>query len=83
MSGTTRPHRDFPVGASVVVSGRLTEYGGRLRITHPDHVVPLAERERIPALEPTWPLTAGIGQATIRRAMAAYLPWRRLTSTPR
>ncbi len=60
-------------GARVVVSGRLSDYGGRLRMTHPDHVEPPATRARIPGIEPSWPLVAGIGQTTVRRAMAAAL----------
>lgn len=70
-----RPRRlpQLPPGAAVVVSGKLSDWNGRLRMTHPDHVEPAAGRDRIPRLEPCWPLVAGIGQATVRRAMAAAL----------
>ncbi len=65
--------RQLAPGTTVVVSGRLSSYGGRLRMTHPDHVEPIASRDRIPEIEPTWPLVAGIGQTTVRRAMTAAL----------
>ena len=65
--------RQLPVGARVAVSGRLERYGARLRMAHPDLVVPEAARDEIPALSPVWRLCAGVGQGSVGRAMAAAL----------
>ena len=61
------------VAARVAVSGRLDVYAGRLRMTHPDFVVPAERRREIPTLEPVWPLCAGLGPSSLRRAVGAAL----------
>ncbi len=68
------------VGTRVALSGRLDMYGGRLRMTHPDFVVPAEMRAEIPQLEPVWPLCAGLGASSLRRAVGAAL--RVLPETP-
>ena len=65
--------RQLLEGASVAVSGRLDAYGGRKRITHPDFVLPAARRGEIPRLSPVWPLCAGLGATSLRRAVGAAL----------
>ena len=49
-----------PPGTRIVVSGKLDMFNGRLTIAHPDHLVPAEQAGRIPAIEPVWPLTAGL-----------------------
>ncbi|HTZ35997.1 MAG TPA: ATP-dependent DNA helicase RecG [Stellaceae bacterium] len=63
--------RLLPVGAERVVSGRVEFYGGMAQMPHPDHVVPPAEANRIRALEPSYPLTAGLPPRVLQRAVAA------------
>jgi ATP-dependent DNA helicase RecG len=63
----------LPVGERVAVSGRVDRYGERLRMTHPDFVVPAERRDEIPRLEPVWPLCAGLGPSSLRRAVAGAL----------
>lgn len=63
----------MPRGARLLVSGRLERFGERLTITHPDHVVPAHQAERLPGIEPVWPLTAGLWPRQVARAMAAAL----------
>ena len=65
--------RQLPVDARVVVSGRIDTYGRRLRMAHPDLVVPEEARDEIPAVSPVWRLTAGLGQGSVQRAMTAAL----------
>ncbi len=60
-------------GAKVIVSGKVEWFADRLTIPHPDHIVPADEPERIPALEPVWPLTAGLFPSQIRGAMVQAL----------
>ena len=50
----------FPVGATRIVSGRVEEYRGERQITHPDFVVDPAKGEAPPAVEPIYPLSAGL-----------------------
>ena len=50
----------FPVGATRIVSGRVEEYRGERQITHPDFVVDPAKGEAPPAVEPIYPLVAGL-----------------------
>jgi ATP-dependent DNA helicase RecG len=49
-----------PPGAKLLVSGKLDVFNGRLTIAHPEHLVPIGQADRIPAIEPVWPLTAGL-----------------------
>jgi len=60
-------------GTKLLVSGKLESFGDRLTIPHPDHIVPAEQAERIPALEPVWPLTAGLFPSQIRGAMVQAL----------
>jgi ATP-dependent DNA helicase RecG len=63
----------LPVGETRIVSGRLEDYGGRLQMTHPDHVVKLSELDELPLLEPVYPLTAGLSGKVVRKAMTQAL----------
>jgi ATP-dependent DNA helicase RecG len=50
----------MPPGTKLLVSGKLDVFNGRLSIPHPDHLVPIEQADRIPIIEPVWPLTAGL-----------------------
>ena len=63
----------MPPGARLLVSGRLERFGDRLTMPHPDHVVPADHPERLPAIEPVWPLTAGLWPRQMLAAMAQAL----------
>ena len=65
--------RQLPEGEQRVVSGTVERYQDDLQITHPDHVVPLAEREQILGVEPTHPLTAGLTQRPLSKSIQAAL----------
>ncbi len=60
-----------PVGEVRVVSGRVELYQGEVQITHPDHVVPLDQRDQILRVEPVYGLTAGLTQRPLQKAIAA------------
>ena len=64
------PHARLAVGARVLVSGKADE---RRSFVHPDHIVPEAGADRLPAVEPVWPLTAGLFPWHLRRPVAAAL----------
>src|SRR5437016_3172784 len=52
--------RLLPIGAERVISGRVEYYAGMPQIAHPDYVVSPEEAERLKAIEPVYPLTAGL-----------------------
>jgi ATP-dependent DNA helicase RecG len=63
----------MPPGAQLLVSGKLESFNGRLTIAHPDHVVPADQPDRLPAIEPVWPLTAGLWPRQVAGAIARAL----------
>lgn len=64
--------RTFPVGSTVVVSGKVEVFGNDRQMPHPDYVVPLTRRDEIQSVEPVYPLTAGIvGKTASKIARAA------------
>jgi ATP-dependent DNA helicase RecG len=63
----------MPPGAKLLVSGKLDVFNGRLTIAHPDHLVPIDQPERIPAIEPVWPLTAGLWPRQIASGLTQAL----------
>lgn len=62
-----------PPGAKIVVSGKLDMFNGRLTIPHPDHLVPAEQADRIPVIEPVWPLTAGLWPRQVAAGLAQVL----------
>ena len=61
----------LPPGEVRVVSGRVELYQGEVQMTHPDHVVPLDQRESILRVEPVYGLTTGLTQRPMQKAIAA------------
>ncbi len=61
----------LPPGEVRVVSGKVEIYQGEVQMTHPDHVVPLDQREPILRVEPVYGLTAGLTQRPVQKAIAA------------
>ncbi|HEX3351111.1 MAG TPA: ATP-dependent DNA helicase RecG [Acetobacteraceae bacterium] len=64
------PQAKLPVGARVLVCGKIDE---RRQIVHPDHIVPADRPDRMPAIEPVWPLTAGLMPWHLRRHIPSVL----------
>jgi len=65
--------RILPVGSVRVVSGRVEHFNNQIQITHPDHIVDVAEAEKLPAVEPIYPLTGGLPLRTLQKAIAGAL----------
>jgi ATP-dependent DNA helicase RecG len=63
----------LPVGAERLVSGRVDWFGGSPQMVHPDYVVDVAESDRLPRLEPVYPLTEGVTLKILRRAVDGAL----------
>jgi ATP-dependent DNA helicase RecG len=67
-------HREYlekllPVGQVTIVSGRMEWFNGRPSMVHPDHMVPAAEADSLPLVEPVYPLTAGLSPRVLRKAV--------------
>ncbi|MDX1402096.1 MAG: ATP-dependent DNA helicase RecG, partial [Kiloniellales bacterium] len=63
--------RALPVGEVRVVSGKVEVFANRLQMTHPDHIVLPGDRESIERVEPTYPLTAGLTQNVVGKAVVS------------
>lgn len=71
-------HKDYlekqlPVGDLRIVSGRIEHYQGKVQMVHPESIGKLEERAAIETVEPIYPLTQGLTNKTIRKAMNATL----------
>ncbi|MPY69747.1 MAG: ATP-dependent DNA helicase RecG [Alphaproteobacteria bacterium] len=65
--------RLLPEGELRVVSGRVEHYRGKIQMTHPDHMVTAEEAAGLPAVEPVYPLTAGLTPRPLQKAIRAAL----------
>ncbi len=63
----------LPEGETRVISGLIERYGDNLQMTHPDHMVAVAEKEEIMRAEPVYPMTAGLSPKTLGKAALATL----------
>ena len=59
----------LPVGEQRIVSGRVDYYQGEPQISHPDHIAPVNEADKIMRVEPVYPLTAGLAPKSLARAI--------------
>jgi ATP-dependent DNA helicase RecG len=60
-------------GTKLLVSGKVELFADRVTMPHPDHIVPADQPERLPALEPVWPLTAGLFPSQVRSVLTQAL----------
>lgn len=72
------PHKDYieknlPVGATVIVSGRIDYYNGRAQIVHPDAIGTPEDIGEIAIVEPVYPMTQGLTAKPVRKAVLAAL----------
>ncbi|MDP3960578.1 MAG: ATP-dependent DNA helicase RecG [Pseudorhodobacter sp.] len=63
----------LPTGQRRLVSGRVELFDGVAQMVHPDHMLRLDEAGDLPAFEPVYPLTAGITQKQVAKAVASAL----------
>ncbi len=71
-------HADYltkmlPEGEMRVVSGKIERFGGRLQMSHPDHIGSLDELARMKSVEPVYPLTGGLTLKPLGKAIRAAL----------
>ena len=65
--------RMLPIGERRIVSGKVELFDGAAQMVHPDHMLPVDEAGDIPDFEPVYPLTAGLTQGVMRKAVAGAL----------
>ncbi|MGH6916011.1 MAG: ATP-dependent DNA helicase RecG, partial [Geminicoccales bacterium] len=61
--------RVLPVGETRVVSGQVELFQHRLQMTHPDHIGTVEELGKLQAVEPVYPLTAGLSLRVLGKAI--------------
>jgi len=66
-------HRLLPTGQRRLVSGKVELFDGIAQMVHPDHVLRVEEAAEIPAYEPVYPLSAGLTQRVVAKAVAGAL----------
>ncbi|GBQ68535.1 DNA helicase RecG [Ameyamaea chiangmaiensis NBRC 103196] len=60
-------------GAEIALSGQATLFNNVLTFAHPDYILPASRADEIPALDPVWPLTAGLFASQLRPAFKRAL----------
>ena len=63
----------LPPGELRVISGRVERYGENLQMSHPDYIIPLDEMDRMPLIEPIYPMTAGLSTKILFNAVRQSL----------
>ncbi len=66
--------KQLPSGQKRIVSGRLEVFDGVAQMVHPDYILRPQEADQIPRIEPVYPLTAGLTQKILHKAVASVLP---------
>ncbi len=65
--------RMLPVGDTRMISGKVEVFDGKRQMTHPDHIVPVAQAHQVLRVEPIYPLTEGLSPKILEKAIAAAL----------
>ncbi len=65
----------LPVGGKRIVSGRIEHFREQVQMVHPDHIATMEEFARLPAIEPVYPLTAGLTAKPFLKTILAALPY--------
>lgn len=72
-------HRDYiekqlPIDAHVIVSGTIERFNDKTQMVHPDAIGSEEDRAAIAVVEPVYPLTAGLTNKAVRKAVLNALP---------
>jgi ATP-dependent DNA helicase RecG len=65
--------RMLPIGATRFVSGKIEWFKDEAQMPHPDHVLSREDFERMPLIEPIYPLTEGVTGKVLARAIRGAL----------
>ena len=61
----------MPVGAYRIISGKLELWDGMRQMVHPDRILDPAQAASLPAIEPVYGMTEGVGPRVMTRIVAA------------
>ncbi|PZP54583.1 MAG: ATP-dependent DNA helicase RecG [Micavibrio aeruginosavorus] len=64
--------KQYPINESVVISGKVEDFKGQKQIVHPD-ILGSGGEDNAEAIEPIYPLTAGITNRSLRKNILAAL----------
>jgi ATP-dependent DNA helicase RecG len=65
--------RMLPEGDIRFISGKIDWYNTDPQMAHPDHIVSAAEFDRMPLIEPVYPLTEGLSAKVLAKAIGQAL----------
>jgi ATP-dependent DNA helicase RecG len=65
--------KQLPVGEVRIISGKIEQYQGQAQMVHPDAIGKPEERATIETIEPVYPLTAGVTNKIVRKAVQRAL----------
>ena len=63
----------LPEESERIVSGRVDSYADKLQMVHPDYILKPGQRATLPAIEPVYPLTQGLSNRTLQKALKGAL----------
>jgi len=66
-------HKNLPVGADRVISGKLESFNGYWQMSHPDFIAKPEDFDKLRNVEPVYPLTAGITNKMLCKWMTGAL----------
>lgn len=65
--------KQLPTGERRLISGKLEVFDGVAQIVHPDHMLAPTDAGEIPDFEPVYPLTSGVSQKLMAKAVSGAL----------
>jgi ATP-dependent DNA helicase RecG len=65
--------KQLPIGARVLISGKMEIFQGNRQIVHPDVITTPEKREGLENIEPVYPLTAGLTNKAVRKTVQGSL----------
>lgn len=65
--------KQFPEGATRIISGRVEEFNGGKQMPHPDYVGTIEQKAELAIVEPVYRLTEGLGPRVMRKAVSGAL----------
>ena len=65
----------LPIGERRIVSGKVELFDGVPQMVHPDFILPESDKDTLPSFEPVYPLTAGVTQKQMFKAVKSALDY--------
>ncbi len=65
--------KQLPTGQRRIISGKIEIFDGVAQMVHPDHILRAEEAADLPSYEPVYPLTAGVTQKLMAKAVASAI----------